>query len=160
MCRITPTRSTIEQATPMYSTFPNLSFMTIDPQLLFPPQSVAAPPLVQSTFADPMPSMRSPLGHQQRRRRMITEREKFLLLIKMILLYLERSYNIELLEKTKQVIQRCVQNNRQGDGRFVPLKNAIETRLEALLGVEFFNHMQRCLEGKCDITPFGYSYIN
>jgi hypothetical protein len=134
--------------------------MNMDRQLVFPPQSVTAPPLVQSTFADPMLSMRSRLGYQQGRRRFITEREKFLLLIKMILLYLERSYNIEFLGKTKQVIQRCVQNNRQGDGRFVPLKNAIETRLEALLGVNFFTHMQRCLETNCETTPFGNSYIN
>ncbi|GAX18441.1 hypothetical protein FisN_2Lh084 [Fistulifera solaris] len=132
----------------------------MDPQLRFPPQSMATPPIVQSTFRDPTLSMRTRIGHHQRRRRMITEREKFLLLIKMILLYLERSCNIDLLYKTKHVIQRCVQNNRQGDGRFVPLKNVIETELEALLGVEFFSHMQRCLEGKCEITPFGYSYIN
>lgn len=158
MSQIAQTNNNIEQV-PMYSTIPNLPFTNPEPQLLFLQRTVNAMHLIQSAFADPTLSLQSSLQRQPRRRRLINEREKCLLLIKMILLYLERSCNIELLDKAKQVIQRCIDYNRQGEDRFMPLKKAIETRLEALLGTEFFTHMQCCLEANCGSTPSGYTFI-
>lgn len=141
MNQITKTNNMIEPI-PMFSSIASLPIN--QSQILFPP--------LNNTFVGFAGPSRS-----RPRRRLISEQEKFFLLIKMILRYLERSYHFELHYAAKQILQRCIHSNRQGEHR--SLKMAIETRLKALLGVEFYTHMQRYLDAHCESTSFGYSFI-
>lgn len=67
-------------------------------------------------------------------RRAITEREQFLLFIKILLKFIEQTGSPRLRQHTKAVVGECTRRNRMGDIDYVPLQDAVEVRLKNVVG--------------------------
>jgi hypothetical protein len=84
-------------------------------------------PQVGAIVPFPSPPV-SPMG------RAITEREQFLLFIKILLKFIEQAGNPRLRQHAKAVVGECTRRNRMGDMDYVPLQDAVEMRLRNVVG--------------------------
>ena len=75
------------------------------------------------------------------------EREKFLLFVKILLKYLERTGRTELRQQVKVIVAQCVLRNRLGDRDFFPLKETVEQKLRMLVSPILWYRV----EAYCDI---------
>jgi hypothetical protein len=85
----------------------------------------------------------------QRRWRNLGEREKFLLFIKALFLYLDRFNKPRLLRSAKAVVYECTRRNRMGNLNYTPLMEAIEYRLRAVVGNEFYSQLKSYFDYYC-----------
>lgn len=82
------------------------------------------------------------------RPRPLGEKEKYAVLIKVLMKYLDHSQRIHLKQPAREIILHCVRRNRMGDKEFMPLQEAISRRLRSYLGseiwdkVDHFCHLQ------------------
>lgn len=64
----------------------------------------------------------------------MSNREHFLILIKILFKCLDQANEPELRNKAKQIVAECTRRNRQGDSNFTPLMEAVEKRLRGFVG--------------------------
>jgi len=82
-------------------------------------------------------------------RRLLGEREKFLLFVKVIFRYLEKSNNKRLHQQAKAIVFECTRRNRMGDSNYASLRDAVETRLRYLLGDDAWTCICYSFQGYC-----------
>ena len=78
------------------------------------------------------------------------EREKFLLFIKIMFQYLERSGKLLLRQRAKAVVAQCIRRNRDGDEHYIPLKESVEKRLRPLIGPLVWARVEVFCEFSCE----------
>ena len=111
------------------------------------------------------PQQQQSQQHQQQlpnptmpRRRLISERDKFLLFIKVLLKYLARADETQRLrQRAKLIVAECTRRNRMGDLDYSPLKQAVERRLQGALGMEQWNRTQVIFDFYCQRNGFEVS---
>lgn len=64
----------------------------------------------------------------------MSNREHFLILIKILFKCLDQANEPEVRSKAKQIVTECTRRNRQGDSKFTPLIEAVEKRLRGVVG--------------------------
>jgi hypothetical protein len=64
----------------------------------------------------------------------ISQREHFLMFIKILFKCLEQANEPEVRNKAKQIVAECIRRNRQDDSNFTPLMEAVEKRLRGFVG--------------------------
>ena len=74
----------------------------------------------------PSPPLRSPA--------LLSERQKFVLFVRILMKYLDRLNNPTLKTRAKIVIAECTQRNRLGLPEYTPLMSAVERRLKQNVG--------------------------
>lgn len=77
------------------------------------------------------------------------ERERFLLFVKVLFRYLEKTNNHRMRQRAKTIVSECTRRNRMGDMNYSPLKEAVENRLKDVLGEEFWARIQEYFEYIC-----------
>ena len=80
----------------------------------------------------------------------IGEREKFLLFIKIMFQYLERSGKSLLRQRAKNVVTKCIRRNRVGDENYIPLKESVEKHLRPLVGPLVWSRVEIFCELSCE----------
>lgn len=86
------------------------------------------------------------------RGRPLNEREKFLLFVKILFRYLDRTDNPRLTQKAKQVVAECTRRNRMGDLDYTPLQPAVEARLRGTIGVEHWRRAKKYCDYYCQMN--------
>ncbi|EEC45629.1 predicted protein [Phaeodactylum tricornutum CCAP 1055/1] len=67
-------------------------------------------------------------------RRMLSDREQFLIFVKILFKCLERADDKNLRQRAKTVVSECTRRNRLGDSQYTPLQEAVERRLKRIVG--------------------------
>ena len=89
------------------------------------------------------------------RRRLLSERDKFLLFIKILLKFLAQSEETQnLRQRAKLIVAECTRRNRMGDLNYSPLKQAVERRLQGALGMEQWNRAEVVFDVYCQRNGF------
>jgi len=101
-------------------------------------------PSNQYTFPPP-----AQLQSQSQSRRPLGEREKFLLFVKVIFRYLEKTNNQRLHQQAKAIVYECTRRNRMGDSNYASLRDAVEVRLRLLLGDDAWTCICYSFQGYC-----------
>lgn len=89
-----------------------------------------------------------PLRRHLIRPRPLGEKERYAILIKVLMKYLDQGERTYLKQPARDIILHCVRRNRMGDKEYMPLQEAISQRLRIYLGseiwdkVDHFCHMQ------------------
>ena len=78
-----------------------------------------------------------------------TDRNKFLLFIKIFFKYIEKTKMESIRRQAKAIVAECTYRNRQGDPEYMPLQDAIETRLRHCVGEIHWSRAQRCYDVYC-----------
>ena len=106
-----------------------------------------------ATTATPTSSRRSEGSSTGKRKpirgRHLNEREKFLLFIKILFRYLDRTDNPRLIQKAKLVVAECTRRNRMGDLNYTPLQSAVEARLRGTIGIEHWTRAKMYCDYYC-----------
>lgn len=76
----------------------------------------------------------------------LTERQQFLVFIKILLKYVERTNNPQLRRTIKAVVTDCTRRNRNGETAFMPLQAAVERRLRIVLGEVHWSRARMCFD--------------
>ena len=79
--------------------------------------------------------------------RPITEREHFLLFVKVLFKFIEQENNPRLRQVAKVVLSDCTRRNRMGDG--VPLQETVERRLRAVVGEGYWTQAKLYVDSYC-----------
>jgi hypothetical protein len=80
----------------------------------------------------------------------LTERQKFLILIKILFHFLEKHQDEgRLKSQAKRVVAECTRRNRRGDFDYVPLQAAMERRLRQTVGDVYWMRAKDCVERYC-----------
>jgi hypothetical protein len=64
--------------------------------------------------------------------RNLTEREQFLIFVKILFKFLDADQNLR--QRAKAIVSECTRRNRLGDTEFSPLQEAVERRLRLIVG--------------------------
>jgi hypothetical protein len=64
----------------------------------------------------------------------ISQREHFLIFIKILFKCLDQANEPEVRNNAKKIVSECTRKNRQGDSNFTPLMEAVEKRLRGFVG--------------------------
>lgn len=80
----------------------------------------------------------------------LTERQTFLLLIKCLLMYLQKVNEHALRHSVKAIVAECVKRNRNGEPQFSPLHDAIELLLRKCVGEVHWTRAKLCVEALCE----------
>jgi hypothetical protein len=80
-----------------------------------------------------------PLRRNLIRPRPLGERERYAILIKVLMKYLDHVERTHLKQPARDIILHCVRRNRMGDKEFMPLQEAISQRLRIYLGGEIWD---------------------
>lgn len=97
-----------------------------------------------------------PLRRNLIRPRPLGERERYALLIKVLMKYLDHGERTHLKQPARDIILHCVRRNRRGDKEYMPLQEAISQRLRIYLGSEIWDevdHFCRMQFLKHEIPP-------
>lgn len=76
----------------------------------------------------------------------LTERQQFLIFVKILLKYIDRTNNPQLRIRAKAVVAECTQRNRMGDTDYMPLQDAVERRLRVSLGEVHWARAKLCFD--------------
>lgn len=143
----------------LFETIPLLSShhdtMRAPPPSSLPPSSLPPSSSVEgnndtntplSTSALPLPSTRAVLPHGMLQ---LSEQQKFLLFMKVALLYVKMYLSADQQVSIRKLVARCTQRNRVGDPAFTPLPSALGTRLRHALGPMHWLRVRRCFTEYC-----------
>ena len=78
-----------------------------------------------------------------------TDRTNFVLFIKIFFKYIEKTNMESIRRRVKAIIAECTYRNRHGDPEYIPLQDAIETRLRQCVGEIHWSRAQRCYDVYC-----------
>ena len=78
-----------------------------------------------------------------------SDRQQFLLFIKIFFKYIEKAKLESIRRRAKAIIAKCTYRNRHGDPEYIPLQAAIERRLQECVGEIHWSRAQRCYEVYC-----------
>ena len=106
-------------------------------------------PLATALFSSPS-MLLSDLSLPQFRFFQLSDRQSFLLFIKVLLKYLEKVPELNLRRQVKVIVAECVRRNRQGDQHFVPLPDAIELLVRKCVGEFHWTRARLCLDTLCE----------
>uniref|UniRef100_A0A7S3P5H5 Uncharacterized protein n=1 Tax=Amphora coffeiformis TaxID=265554 RepID=A0A7S3P5H5_9STRA len=76
----------------------------------------------------------------------LTERQQFLIFVKILLKYVERTNNPQLQRTAKAVVAECTRRNRMGDAEYMPLQAAVERHLRVSLGEVHWSRAKLCFD--------------
>jgi len=82
-------------------------------------------------------------------RRLLNDRERFAVFVKILLKCLRQSGDQEVYERTKRIIKFCTLRNRMGDTEYSPLIHATELRLQRIVGYEQWSRATRMCDTFC-----------
>lgn len=84
------------------------------------------------------PQQKAPLLRGRRSaltgRRVLSEREQFVVFVKILFKCLDLTGDSKLRPKAKAVVRECTRRNRMGDSDYCPLQDAVERRLRGTVG--------------------------
>lgn len=80
----------------------------------------------------------------------LSDRQSFLLFVKVLLKYVEKVREISLRRRVKAIVAECVRRNRLGDNQFIPLPDAIELFLRKCVGEFHWSRAKLCLDTLCE----------
>lgn len=106
-------------------------------------------PLATSLFPSPnmlLSDMRLP----QTQPFQLSDRQSFLLFIKVLLKYLEKVHETHLRRQVKFIVAECVQRNRQGNKHFMPLPDVVELLVRNCVGELHWKRARLCLDTLCE----------
>jgi len=66
------------------------------------------------------------------------QRTRFLVFMKILFKVLDQAQEHEILDRAKQIVAECTRRNRSGDPSYVPLMDAVETRLRRYIGESYW----------------------
>lgn len=121
-------------ASTLRSTDP-LNFLATDPRQEPVPTSIVPQPITSRRFSL---STRRPL----------TERERFVVFVKILFKSLEHS-DPRLRPRAKAVVTECTRRNRLGDANYMPLQPAVEIRLRRTVGEVHWERAQAYYQQYC-----------
>jgi len=78
--------------------------------------------------------------------RALTERQQFVIFVKILLKYVERTNNPQLQRTAKAVVAECTRRNRMGDVDYMPLQAAVERQLRVSLGELHWSRAKLCFD--------------
>ena len=76
----------------------------------------------------------------------LTQRQQFLVFVKILLKYVDRQNNPHLKRNAKAVVAECTRRNRHGDPHYTPLQDAVERRLRLTLGEVHWARAKLCFD--------------
>lgn len=71
---------------------------------------------------------------------------RFLVFVKILLKYVDRTNNPQLRRNAKAVVAECTRRNRMGDAEYTPLQDAVERRLRISLGEVHWARAKQCFD--------------
>jgi len=80
---------------------------------------------------------------------MLSEREHFVIFIKILFKCIEQSDDQNLRLKAKAIVNECTRRNRMGDSSYTPLQDAVERRLKKMVGELYWARAKLCFEHYC-----------
>uniref|UniRef100_A0A6S8HXC7 Uncharacterized protein n=1 Tax=Amphora coffeiformis TaxID=265554 RepID=A0A6S8HXC7_9STRA len=80
----------------------------------------------------------------------LSDRQSFLLFIKVLLKYLEKVNEPQLRRQVKSIVAECVRRNRQGNKNFTPLPGVIELLVRSCVGDLHWKRARLCLDTLCE----------
>jgi len=86
---------------------------------------------------------------RSRRRRRLTEREHFLIFVKILFKCIDQPGDPRLRPRAKATVTECTQRNRMGDANYQPLQEAMETRLRKTVGELHWARAKLCFDQYC-----------
>ena len=98
-----------------------------------------------SSATDHLSTLRS-RGSASLQGRGLTERQQFLIFVKILLKYIDRTNNPQLRRAAKAVVAECTRRNRMGDTDYMPLQAAVERRLRTTLGEVHWTRAKLCFD--------------
>lgn len=75
----------------------------------------------------------------------LSDRQRFVLFVKVLFKYIERLNSPSLQARAKAIIAECTQLNRMGVPGYTPLMSAVERRMKESLGEVHWNRAQTCM---------------
>jgi hypothetical protein len=84
-------------------------------------------------------------------RRAPSDREQFLLFVKILFKCLDRS-DKNLRQKAKAIVSECTRRNRLGDSKYTPLSEAVERRLRLIVGEPYWSRAKAYTDYYCRKT--------
>jgi len=100
---------------------------------------------VSSVPKQPLFSLVTSTGH----RRSLTEREKFLIFVKILFKFLDQTADPRLKPRAKAVVTECTRRNRLGDSEYTPLQDAVERRLRHSVGEFYWTRAKLYFDSYC-----------
>jgi hypothetical protein len=79
---------------------------------------------------------------------MLSDRQKFLVFVKVLFKLLEGQSEHSTLQRAKAIVAECTQRNRMGDSRYIPLQDAIRVRLRLVVGESNWTRAKSCCKVK------------
>ena len=82
-------------------------------------------------------------------RRMLSEREQFVVFVKILFKCIEQSDDQNLRLKAKAIVNECTRRNRMGDSNYTPLQDAVERRLKKIVGELYWARAKLSFDHYC-----------
>ena len=104
-----------------------------------------------STVREQLPNIEQGQRNSQsaRRPRRLTEREHFLIFVKILFKCIDQTGDPRLRPRAKATVTECTQRNRMGDANYHPLQEALETRLRKTVGELHWARAKLCFDQYC-----------
>ena len=102
-------------------------------------------PLATTMFSSPS-MLLSDMSVPRMRFFQLSDRQSFLLFVKVLLKYLEKVHEPHLRRQVKSIVAECVRRNRQGETNFTPLPDVIELLVRSCVGELHWKRARLCLD--------------
>lgn len=145
---VTPTTPSSFELLPDILSIPRLSPDTASSLSMQPPPPPSYPLSSLLTVCSTSPASRR-LSSLGTRRRPLTEREKFVVFMKIFLKYLKTSGDPNLPIRVKAIVNECTCRHRMGDANYAPLQRAVERRLRRSVGELHWTKAKNCCDRYC-----------